>query len=103
MARVYVASPYSSDPENNTELAIFYGDWIANLGHTVYIPVLTHYWHKLYPHDYEFWMKQDAEWLKLCDCVFRIAGESKGADAEVALAESLNIPVYYSIGDLAKP
>jgi len=103
MAKVYIAGPYSSDPENNTEQAIFYGDWIASLGHIVFIPHLTHFWNKQSPHVYEFWMRQDREWLKLCDCVFRMEGESLGADEEVALAESLNIPVYYSIGDLAKP
>jgi hypothetical protein len=45
-------------------------------------------------------MKQDFEWLKCCDAVLRLPGESTGADREVALAKELGIPVYYSIADI---
>jgi hypothetical protein len=40
------------------------------------------------------------EWLKSCDCVLRMSGDSPGADKEVMLAEVLAIPVYYSIEEL---
>lgn len=78
------------------------GDWVASFGHTVFIPHLTHFWHKQIPHEYEFWMRQDFEWLKCCDAVLRLPGESSGADREVALALELGIPVYYSIFDIPK-
>jgi len=35
-----------------------------------------------------------------CNAVLRLPGESKGADAEVALAEENGIDVFYSIEDL---
>lgn len=78
------------------------GDWVASFGHTVFIPHLTHFWDKQHPHSWEFWMEQDFEWLKTCDAVLRLPGESKGADMEVELAEKLGIPVYHHIDEIAK-
>jgi hypothetical protein len=40
------------------------------------------------------------EWLAVCDCVLRLPGESKGADAEVKFAQEIGKPVYYSIAEL---
>jgi len=54
----------------------------------------------LIPHEYQFWLDQDMEWLRVCDAVFRIFGESSGADKEVKEAERLGMPVYYSIFDV---
>lgn len=96
--KIYIAGPYTKpNPEWNTRFAIYTGDYVASLGHTVFIPHLTHYWHLVKPHEYEFWMKQDFEWLKMCDALLRIPGESAGADREVQLAKELGMPVYYSI------
>lgn len=100
--RIYVAGPYTKgDVEKNVKEAIFIGDWIAAFGHTVFIPHLTHFWHKQHPHEYDFWLKQDLEWLKLCDAVFRIEGESKGADDEVTWARLHDKPVYYDVSEIA--
>ena len=44
--KIYIAGPYTKgDPQKNVDNAIFFGDWIASFGHTVFIPHLTHYWH----------------------------------------------------------
>jgi hypothetical protein len=100
MARIYIAGPYSSDPENNTNAAIDVAEKLAAMGHTPYIPHLTHYWHARHPHDYEFWMLQDLAWLKQCNAVLRLPGESAGADREVQWAIEFHTPVYYSINEL---
>jgi hypothetical protein len=34
------------------------------------------------------------------DAVLRLPGESTGADVEVAYAEGLNLPVFYSIDEI---
>ena len=100
--RIYVAGPYTKgDVKKNVEQAIFFGDWIAAFGHTVFIPHLSYYWDKQIPHEWEFWMKQDFEWLKLCDAVFRIDGESRGANMEVEFARKLGKPVYTDITEIA--
>jgi hypothetical protein len=100
--RIYVAGPYTKgDVKKNVEKAIFFGDWIAAFGHAVFIPHLTHFWDEQIPHEWEFWMNQDFEWLTVCDAVFRIDGESKGADMEVELAKKLGKPVYTDIAQIA--
>ena len=38
--------------------------------------------------------------LERCDAVLRLPGESTGADQDVALAKSRNLPVYYHLADV---
>lgn len=103
MKKMYIACPYSKgDAAVNVRNAILVADQVAGLGWAPFIPVLTHFWHMLSPHDYEFWMKQDMEWLKLCDAVVRLGGESAGADREVRYAISKGIPVYHSVFEVPK-
>lgn len=100
--KVYIAGPYAGDVEKNVKAACVAADAVSRLGHFPFVPHLTMYWHMppLRPH--EFWLEQDMIWLRLCDAVLRIGGDSPGADGEVAEAERLGIPVYYSIDDLEK-
>lgn len=102
--RIYVAGPYTKgDVAMNVRTAIFEGDHIARLGHYPFIPHLSHFWHLVLPHDdIDFWYKQDNEWLKACDAIYRFKGESHGADAEVKLAKSLGLIIYESIFDIPK-
>ena len=98
---VYVAGPYTKgDVAMNVKLAIEAGNNLRALGHVPFIPHLTHFWHMLYSHDIEYWYAYDLEWLKKCDAVFRISGESKGADEEERVAKELGLPVFYSYADL---
>lgn len=57
------------------------------------MPHLTHYWDAHTPKEWSEWLVYDSYWLERCSYVVRMAGESKGADAECALATSLGIPV----------
>src|SRR5574340_777736 len=96
--RIYIAGPYSKgDVAENVRLACEAATRLAALGHTPFVPHLTHFWHMLFPHPYEFWLQQDAEWLKVCEAVLRLPGESSGADAEVKMAKELGLPVYLDI------
>lgn len=101
--KIYIAGPYSNgDVEENVRIAIHAGDYVARFGHIPFIPHLTHFWHMLIHHDYEFWMKQDMEWLKECDALLRLEGESKGADREVAMAQELGLKIYTSVFDVPR-
>jgi hypothetical protein len=85
----------------NVRKAIEVGEEIAKRGHVPFIPHLTMLWHILYPHtDIEFWYNYDNEWLKSCDALFRIPGESTGAEDEVRLARRLGFPIYHDLVDL---
>jgi hypothetical protein len=99
--RIYIAGPYTfPDPETNTANAIACGDKVAALGHTVFIPHLTHFWHSQIPHDYEFWMAHDMQWLACCNAILRLPGESGGADREIEFARKRKMLIYYSIDEI---
>jgi len=71
-------------------------------GFIPFCPHLLYFQNAVYWRSYEFWLDYDFEWLKVCDCVLRIPGDSFGSDKEVALAIELNIPVYYSMIELVE-
>jgi hypothetical protein len=85
--RVYVAGPYSKgDVVLNVRNAIAAADTLLAAGHTPFIPHLTHLWHLVSPKTYEEWLAIDLDWLKCCDALVRLPGESSGADREVVYA-----------------
>ncbi len=100
--RVYVAGPYTKgDVAVNVREAVRVSDELLRLGYAPYCPHLTHFWHMLFPSEYQTWLDLDNEWVTCCDTLLRIPGESSGADKEVALAESLGLPVFFSVKEFA--
>jgi hypothetical protein len=98
--RVYVASAYSLGSEaHNVRVALEAGEALLHRGYSPYVPHLNHLWHLVFPHSYETWMALDAEYLTTCAAVWRLPGESSGADREVAQAQRLRIPVFYKLED----
>jgi len=102
--RVYIASAYSNgDVALNVREAISTADKLVGLGHTPYIPHLTHFWHLISPKDYEFWLEYDRSFIEhWAECLLRLDNESVGADKEVVRARKLGIPVYYSLLELER-
>lgn len=99
--KVFVAGPYTrGDTAANVRQAICAANQLFDLGYIPFVPHLMHFWHYVYPRAYEDWTTYDNEWLPLCHVVFRLSGESPGADDEMKLAESLDIPVVHSITEL---
>lgn len=98
MKYVYIAGPYSKgDVVINVRNAVLAADLLLKSGFVPYVPHLSHLWHTISPHPADFWYDYDLEWLRKCDCLVRLDGESAGADAEVAFARKHGIPVYYSV------
>lgn len=99
---VYIASPYTlGDVEENVRHSIDIAEYISTvIGAIPVVPLLSHYWDKYYPHDWDFWMKICKEQVKRSDAIFRVEGESKGADIEVAIAKEHGIPVFESLHQL---
>ena len=98
MKKVYIAGPYTKgDVAQNVRDAVFAADRLSRAGYAPFIPHLTHFWHLLCPHDWEFWYEQDLHWLEVCDCVLRLPGESVGANREVRRARELGMPVYWAV------
>jgi len=98
---IYIAAPYEKpDPVTNVRRVVAVAEKLVRLGYVPFIPHLTMLWHFISPHEVEFWYAYDNEWIRRCDGLLRLEGESKGAHEEVILAVSLNIPVFFSISEL---
>lgn len=100
---IYIAGPYTNpDPVENSQRAIKVAEEWVERGYIPIIPHLSLMWHLVVAHPAQFWYDYTAEQMKRCDLVYRMLGESKGADEEVALARDLGIPVVFqqSIGDI---
>jgi hypothetical protein len=103
MEKVYIAGPYTlGDPEQNVFNAMRAANEIMNLGLAPFLPHLWHYQHLHFSRPYQDWLELDLIWLRQCDAVLRLPGESHGAEREVELATLIHIPVFKSIEELAK-
>jgi hypothetical protein len=101
MIKVYIASPYTiGDQARNVYISLAVADELIKLGFYPYCPLLTHFQHMMFPQSYDKWLELDFEWLRQCDCLLRLDGESKGADLEVQEAGYNDIPVFYNIESL---
>lgn len=100
MKKIYIASPYTlGDKEYNVRRQIECADILMDKNFCIFTPLLSHYHNQIFERSYESWMKQDFEWIKVCDGLIRLSGESIGADLEVQFAKDNNIPVFYSINE----
>lgn len=99
--RVFISGPYTQGNQmENMRAALDAAEKCLDAGLAPFVPHLSGFWHFVYPHEYETWMVYDFAWLELCDLVLRLPGESDGADREVNLARSCNIPVLYSVEEV---
>ena len=98
---VYIAGPYSDNNIIGMRNAIHAGNRIMELGYVPFVPHLTGFWDFYSSKPKHIWMKYDLHWLEKCDAVYRISGNSEGADIEVNHARLCNIPVFTSITNLA--
>lgn len=83
MKKVYIAGPYTlGDTALNVRRAILAADEVWAAGFLPYVPHLDHLWHLVSPKPISTWYAMDIGWLRVCDAVLRLQGESEGADIE---------------------
>ena len=105
--RIYIIGRYSANHPRevlkNVNRAIDIGIELIKKGHAVFIPHLSHYIHlrPYCPFEYEEYLRNDIEWLKVSDPVFFI-NQSKGANRELEIAKSLGLRIYTNLGDVKK-
>lgn len=101
--KVYIASPYTKgDVEANVGQSFKIFNELLNYGFIPFAPLALHFIHMTYPQSCETWLEYDLAWLKDCNILLRLPGESAGADREVEAAKKACIPVYYDIQSLYK-
>ena len=98
---MYIAGPLNSSGNvaRNIRVAVKLADELWGLDFVPYVPHLSHFHDLICEHPPEEWIKFDLYWLHKCDCLFRIEGESWGADIEVEEARSI-MPVFKDIQEL---
>lgn len=95
--RVYLAGPITlGDRTENFRNFCRWQKWLMEQGFAVLNPGLSMLHPDAWNIPHESWMVSCLPWLEWAECVIRLPGESRGADAEVARAESLEIPVFYA-------
>ena len=102
MKHIFIAGPYAGDQAINVRDAIAAADKLLGYGYIPYVPHLTHFWDFASPHRRPLWLAYHANWLRRCDALLRLTGQSEGADEEVDLAITLDIPVFTSVSALTK-
>lgn len=92
---VYIAGPYSANPQVCTVEAFRFADELEDqFPHIVCIvPHEAHYRHLVTPRPYEEWIRRGLAKLARCDALYRMPGVSPGADREVDFAVDHGIPV----------
>jgi len=93
-ARVYVAGPISSDPMTGVHRATAASRTMFLDGLAPFVPHWDAHWFLGEGH-WESYLEFDLEFVAVSDAVYRLYGESKGADKECAVASELGIPVFY--------
>ena len=96
--RVYVAGPITKGGVNkNVRNGIEWGAQMLRDGLAPYIPHLnTFMFGNSASGQLNGLLEWDIEWVAVSDAVFRLPGESKGADIEVEKAREAGIPVFYN-------
>lgn len=98
-----MAHPYSSDPHGNVRRSMHKWDELMSIeAFDVINPLWSHAQHCEINRDYEFWLEYDLRLIERCDAVYRVAGDSPGADREVAHAQRIGVPVFSELSNLLK-
>ncbi len=98
---IYVAGPYTKgDVAVNVRRSMHFGDILLRNNLVPVLPLLSHFWHIVSPKDYDVWTTLDLAMVLKCDALFRMEGESLGADAEVMYARDHDILVFDSLDAL---
>lgn len=98
---VYIAGPMTKgDRIANQRNAIVAADAVLAAGGVPFVPHLGDMWELVSPKPYETWMEYDFEFVDRADILFRIPGESDGADREVARAQDRGLCVATCIDEV---
>lgn len=95
---VYVAGPITGDPWGCVRRALVAQDELVTLGFDVYLPQLSVLAEIVRHRPYQYYIDQGLAMVEHCDGLYRLGGDSPGADMEVEHAVNLGMPVGYEDG-----
>ena len=102
--RIYVASPFAADGPvgfvENMRLVIHASNLLLD---REYLPIVPHFSGLLdffSPRPRQFWLKYGLDLLDVADGLWRLPGDSVGADGEVRAARLRKIPVFFNLREI---
>jgi len=99
--KIYIASPYTKgDTAVNVKVSMDMFSLLVDMGFAPFCPLTTHFLHMMNPKEYQVWIDYDFEWVTVCNVLFRVPGDSSGADMEADVAKDCYIPVVHDILEL---
>lgn len=100
--RIYCAGPMNTSGSfaNNMRMALDVAHELMEHGHFPYVPHLCWHIELAHPKTAEVWMGLDKIWLEQCNALFRIPGESVGADIEMSWAKERGLRIFRAMGDV---
>lgn len=96
---VYVAGPITGDPWGCVRKATMAAAILEDLDCWAYLPQMSVLHEIVSPMPYEHWVGHGLAMVERCDGLWRISGESPGADREVQRAVELGVPVFVDGSD----
>lgn len=101
---VYVSGPISrGDQFRNVQAGIDAFNLLLNAGIYAHCPHFTAFAHMTHPRPHDVWLDLDINAiLPRCSAVYRLPGESVGADYEVKNAKMLGLPVFTDFTELVQ-
>jgi hypothetical protein len=84
----------------NVRRAMDAGMELNRRGYAALVPHCTHFMDETDSLGWQAWIEVSLAWVAASHAVLRLPGESKGADAEVAVAERLGLPVLADVPSL---
>jgi nucleoside 2-deoxyribosyltransferase len=92
---IYLAGPYTTGSNvRNTRRAIDAADLLMEMEYVPFVPHLCLTWDLVVQHNWQYWMDYTAAWLKKCDALVYLTGDSVGVTQEIEMAIKLNMPVF---------
>ena len=109
MNTIYLACPYSYNPNKSFDIANKVAAIFMKDGNVVFSPVshshkIADYMEKEVRFSQSFWLEQDLKFMDVCDKLIiisigkdgkKLIKESKGCQSEIQKAMKLNLPINY--------
>lgn len=100
--RVYISGPITlGDRTHNFAQACQLQKQLMKMGAACLNPMLSMLHPDAWTIDHDDWVDSDLPWVAVADAVFRIPGESTGAERECEFAQERGIPVFVTFHDFA--
>jgi len=101
--RIYLSGPITKgDRDANFQQAADAHKALIAAGYAVLNPMLTMRLPGAFAIEHDTWIANDLPWVAVADAVFRLPGESQGADIECEHASIHGVPVFYDATELER-